>query len=74
MLSFWQRYDTEPNFDGHVLEYSLDGGTTWSDILAAQGTVPANLNRFLLNGYNSTISTAFQNPLGGRRAWSATRP
>ena len=72
VLSFFQRYDTENTFDGHVLEYSLDGGTTWTDILAAQGTVPANLNRFLLNGYNSTISVNFGSPIGGRRAWSAS--
>ena len=62
--------NTEATFDGYVVEYSLDGGTTWSDILAAQGTVPANPNRFLLNPYNSTLSTGFNNPLPGRRAWS----
>ena len=32
------RYSTENSFDGHVLEYSLDGGTTWSDILGGQGS------------------------------------
>jgi hypothetical protein len=69
-ISWWHRVDTESTFDGYVFEYSLDGGTTWSDILAAQGTVPADPNRFLANGYNSTLSTGFNNPLPGRRAWS----
>jgi hypothetical protein len=71
-LSFWHMYTTESTFDGHVVEYSLDGGTTWSDILLGQGTVPANPNRFLSNPYNATISVNFQSPLAGRRAWSGT--
>jgi hypothetical protein len=70
VLSWWHRVDTESTFDGYVVEYSLNGGTTWSDILAGQGSVPANPNRFTLNGYNSTLSTGFNNPLPGRRAWS----
>ena len=72
VLSWFHRVDTEPTYDGYVVEYSLDGGTTWSDILLGQGTVPANPNRFLLNGYNATLSTGFGNPLPGRRAWSGT--
>ena len=72
-FSFFHTYTTELTYDGHVLEYSLDGGTTWSDILAAQGTVPANPNRFTMNGYNQTISTAFQSPIAGRRAWSGNQ-
>jgi hypothetical protein len=74
VLSFWHRYNTEApapptGYDGHVLEYSLDG-TTWTDILGAQGPIPANAARFLQNGYDRTISTSFQNPLSGRQAWS----
>jgi hypothetical protein len=68
--SWWHIFNTEPGFDGYVAEYSLDGGTTWSDILAGQGTVPANPARFTQNGYNSTLSTGFNNPLPGRQAWS----
>ena len=71
-LSWWHRVQTESAYDGYVLEYSLDNGTTWSDILAGQGPVPANLNRLLQNGYNATLSTDFSNPLPGRRAWSGT--
>ncbi|MEO8670651.1 MAG: hypothetical protein ABI411_04995 [Tahibacter sp.] len=55
-LEFYIRYFTEANYDGTRLEYSLDGGTTWSDILAAQGTVPANATRFLSGGYNGTMN------------------
>jgi hypothetical protein len=69
VMSFFHRFDTESTFDGHVLEYSLDG-STWVDILAGTGPIPANPNRFLANAYNATISTGFQSPIGGRRAWS----
>jgi hypothetical protein len=69
-LSWWHRVETEFEFDGYVLEYSLDGGTAWSDILAAQGPVPANQNRFVQNGYNVILDSCCNNPLPGRRAWS----
>jgi lysyl endopeptidase len=68
-LSFWHHYHTESTYDGAVLEYSLDG-TTWVDILAANGSIPANANRFTLGGYNATISTQYMSPILGRRAWS----
>ena len=71
-LGWWHRVQTESTFDGYVLEYSLDNGTTWSDIELGQGPVPANNARFLQNGYNATLSTGFNNPLPGRRAWSGT--
>jgi hypothetical protein len=69
-LEFYHRYATESTFDGGVLEYSLDGGTTWSDILAGQGAVAANAGRFLQGGYIGPISSGFQSPIGGRQAWS----
>jgi hypothetical protein len=70
-LSFWHRYDLESSYDGGVLEYSVDAGTSWYDILAGTGgTIPANPDRFLQGGYTSTISSSYQNPLGGRQAWS----
>ncbi len=43
-------------YDGGVLEYSSNGGTTWSDA----GPL------FTHNGYNATISPSFGNPLAGR--------
>jgi lysyl endopeptidase len=76
VMSFFHRFNSEASgaqpqlgYDGHVLEYSLDG-TTWTDILAGQGPIPANAARFTMNGYNRTISTGFQSPLLGRQAWS----
>ncbi len=55
-------YNIENTFDGVVLEYSKNGGP-WSDILSGGGT-------FISIPYNSTLSTSFGNPLGGRQAWT----
>lgn len=66
-LEFFHRYSTEANYDGGILEYSLDGGTTWSDILAAQGAVPANAARFITGGYDATMNSA--GAFGARAAW-----
>lgn len=69
-LEFFHRFFLEANWDGGVLEYSLDGGTTWSDILAAQGSVPANPSRFLTGGYTGPLNAGTSaNPLAGRAAW-----
>jgi hypothetical protein len=59
-LSFWHRVNSESGFDGGVLEYTTDGGTNWVDAgpLLVSG------------GYNSTISTSYSSPIGGRQAWS----
>ncbi|HEY2942703.1 MAG TPA: FG-GAP-like repeat-containing protein [Vicinamibacteria bacterium] len=77
VLSFWHQFNSEASsnpavgFDGGVLEYSTDGGTTWYDILAGNGgTIPANAARFLQNGYNRTISGSYSSPLANRQAWS----
>lgn len=70
VLSFAHRYATESGYDGAVLEYSIDGGTTWVDILAGSGTVPANASRFLANGYSTTISSSYGSAIAGRSAWT----
>ena len=70
LMMFWHFYNTETNYDGGVLEYSLDGGSSWSDILMGQFGVPANSSRFLQNGYNVTLRTGYSNPLETRPAWS----
>lgn len=68
-LKFRQNYDLEAStstttaWDGAVLEVSLDGGTTFNDIVAAGGT-------FVTGAYNRKVSSSFSNPLGGRQAWS----
>lgn len=70
-LEFWTRYATEANYDGVLLEYSLDGGTTWTDILGAQGSVPADANRFSEGGYNAVMNA--NGVFGARTAWHGSR-
>lgn len=68
-LQFQHRFDMEESFDGGILEYSLDGGTTWSDILAAQGSVAANPARFVAGGYTaSMVGSVFT----GQSSWSGS--
>jgi hypothetical protein len=59
-LKFWHRVNSESGFDGGVLEYTTDGGSSWIDA----GPLITD------NGYNSTISTSYSSPIGGRDAWS----
>src|SRR5262245_24169556 len=68
-LTFWHLYDFEYSssndyFDGGVLEFSTDGGSTWTD---AAPNITAG-------GYTGIIATVFGNPLGGRAAWVFTSP
>jgi hypothetical protein len=61
-LSFWHTYLLEKGsqaYDGAVLEISTDGAA-WTDLGPS----------ILEGGYNSTISTGFDSPIGGRSAWS----
>lgn len=53
-------FDDDPTvkYDGGVVEYSVDGGASWSDAGAL----------FINNGYSSTLSS-YGNPLSGRRAF-----
>jgi hypothetical protein len=48
-------------YDGVVLEYSTNNGATWNDIGTAN---------FTAGGYTRTLSSDFDNALGGRQAWS----
>jgi Zn-dependent metalloprotease len=50
-----------PNYDGGVLEYSTDSGSTWTDA----GPL------FDVNGYTGTINSSYGNPLGGRSGFLA---
>jgi len=38
-LSFWHRYDTEAGYDYCNVEYSTDGGSTWSEVTHYDGTI-----------------------------------
>ena len=49
------------NFDGGVLEYSTDNGSTWQD------AGPLGID----NGYNGTIASGTNNPLAGRQGFVA---
>ncbi|MDH3593155.1 MAG: immune inhibitor A, partial [Planctomycetota bacterium] len=60
MLHFVHRLNTEGGFDGGVLEYTTDAGSNWVDA----GSL------ITVGGYNSTISTSYSSPIGGRNAWS----
>ena len=66
-ISFKNKFITETNFDGTVLEYSTNNGTTWTDVITGGGT-------FVSGGYTGTLSTGFANPLPGRMAWTGTSP
>jgi len=63
-LSFQHQYDTEPLFDGGVVEISSDGGVSWNDLGP----------HAITNPYNGTISTnfAFGSPIVGRPAYTGT--
>jgi hypothetical protein len=64
-LSFWHTYFFESSgsnfYDGGTLEYTTNGGMTWTVMPDAA---------FTAGGFNATISTGFSNPIGGLRAWS----
>jgi hypothetical protein len=51
-------------FDGGMIEISLNGGTTWSDVTAF-GVNP---------GYTGPLFVGSDNPLAGRQAYSAASP
>lgn len=64
-LGFVHSYDFEEGFDGGVIEISTPdvNGGAFTDI-----SDPAFSTGF--SGYNGTISTAFQSPIAGRRAFT----
>ena len=61
-VSFRHKYNSEPGWDGGVLEISIAGGA-FQDFVAAGGT-------FLQNGYNASMGVSTPNPLGGRAGWT----
>lgn len=62
-LLFKNNYQTESGFDGMVLEFTVNAGATWNDILNGGGT-------FSSGGYNGSLSTCCNNPLPSRSAWT----
>jgi hypothetical protein len=59
-LTFWHNYNTEDGWDGGVVEISFNGGVSWTD-LGPNMTV---------NGYNGSMGTGSNNPIGGRNAFT----
>jgi uncharacterized repeat protein (TIGR01451 family) len=65
-LTFRHSYNSEFEWDGGVLEISLDNGTTFTDILTAGGS-------FVEGGYTFALVSAADgntNPLASRAAWT----
>ncbi len=62
-LTFSRKHGLEVNWDGLVLEISINGGS-FLDILTAGGS-------FVSGGYTHTLFFT-DNPIGGRQAWSGT--
>ena len=59
-LEFMHTFEIETNFDGAVLEISVDDGVSWSD-----------LGPFILEGgYTGVISRDFESPIAGQPAWT----
>ncbi|MEO5952863.1 MAG: kelch repeat-containing protein, partial [Chloroflexia bacterium] len=61
-LTFWHSYDTEPTFDGGVLEATTNNGATWTDM-------EPNITT---GGYDGPISVNFGSPIAGRNAWNGS--
>jgi len=61
-VTFKNSFNTEPTFDGIVLEIKIGAGA-WTDIVAAGGV-------FTAGGYTGPISTSFSSPIAGRQAWN----
>ncbi len=62
IVTFSHRFNTEPGWDGGVLELSIGGGG-FQDLIAAGG-------QFISNGYNGAMGVSQPNPLGGRAGWT----
>jgi Fungalysin metallopeptidase (M36)/Secretion system C-terminal sorting domain/Fungalysin/Thermolysin Propeptide Motif len=60
VFSFWHNYNTEDGWDGGVVEISTNNGASWLDLGA----------NMIENGYNGSMGTGSNNPLGGRSAFT----
>ncbi len=61
-LTFKHRWNLEDEYDGGILEISVNGGA-FTDIVTAGGA-------FVAGGYTGTIASGFGNPIAGQDAWT----
>jgi VCBS repeat-containing protein len=70
-FSFWHNYSFQSGVDGGILEFSVDGGTTYFGI----GDAGSGAS-FASGEYTATLSNsgpvANRNPLAGKNAWTGT--
>jgi hypothetical protein len=59
-ITFWHWFNTESNYDGAILESSIDDGVTWKDMGSSIST----------GNYTGTMATNSNSPIGGRPAWT----
>ena len=64
-MTFFHEYNTEADFDGGVIEISINGGETWEDVGA---------ENFVENGYDGILQSGSGNPLAGRPAFNGASP
>ena len=64
-LTFQHHVWLQPGYDGGVLEIKVGSGP-WVDFLAAGGG-------FTQDGYDRTVSSSRNSPIGGRSAWTGQR-
>lgn len=60
VLTFWHNYNTETDWDGGVVEMSINNGSTWTDL-------GPNMTG---NFYNGSVGTG--NPIAGRAAFTGS--
>ena len=61
-LTFKHRWSLEDEYDGGILEISINGGA-FTDIIAAGAT-------FVTGGYTGRIAPGFDSPIAGQNAWT----
>jgi len=59
-LRFYHSYNTETSWDGGVVEYTVNGGTTWADMGSYM----------IQNGYNNGIQVNQASAISGRQAFT----
>jgi hypothetical protein len=64
-MDYFVTSTSEKFYDGGVVEYSVNGGSSWQDAVALPGTI---------NGYSGTLEFGFGNQFAGRQAFSGPSP